>query len=152
MNLFAPVSSLMTDYTQLETVSPDTPLGEIKAIFERNTFHHLPVVHFRELAGLISRTDFDRFWGKGRSAYDQDRFLDDARLRILKAEDLMTTKLAKVESDTRLDVVVEIFTLNRFHALPVVDNGELVGIITPFDLLKALNEEKPTDPLAVYSN
>jgi acetoin utilization protein AcuB len=152
MNLFAPVSSLMTDHTHLETVSPDTPLSEIKTIFESNTFHHLPVVHFRELVGLISRTDFDRFWNKSRSSYDQDRFIDEARLRVLKAEDLMTTKLAKVESDTRLNVVVEIFTLNRFHALPVVDNGELVGIITPFDLLKALNEEKPTDPLAVYSN
>ena len=47
---------------------------------------------------------------------------------------------------------MEIFTINRFHALPVVDNGELVGIITPFDILKALGEEKAADPSMVYEN
>jgi CBS domain-containing protein len=47
-------------------------------------------------------------------------------------------------------VALEIFNLNRFHALPVVDDGELVGIITPFDILKALSEEKLADPSSIY--
>jgi predicted transcriptional regulator len=37
-----------------------------------------------------------------------------------------------------------------FHALPVVENGELVGIVTPFDILKILQVEKPPHPEDVY--
>jgi CBS domain-containing protein len=34
--------------------------------------------------------------------------------------------------------------VNRFHAIPVVDNEELVGIVTTFDIIKSLNNEEIT--------
>lgn len=151
MNLFAPISSLMTDHKHLVTVSPDEPLTRVKEIFETYSFHHLPVVRFREIVGIISKTDFEHFMGGG-SMYEDDRFINEMRLHNATAQDIMTKRLGKVESADRLNVAVEIFTINRFHALPVVDEGELVGIITPFDILKALGEEKVADPSMVYEN
>ncbi len=151
MNLFAPVSSLMTDHTQLVTVNPEESLTTVKDIFDNHKFHHLPVVHFRQIVGIISRSDFDYFMG-GDSVSEDDRLLNAKRLERTLAKDLMTKRLGKVESSDRLNVAVEIFTINRFHALPVVDNGELVGIITPFDILKALGEERAADPSMVYEN
>jgi acetoin utilization protein AcuB len=55
-----------------------------------------------------------------------------------KAEDIMTRKLAKVSPEDRLNVVIEVFSKNLFHALPVVEDGKVVGIITTHDIIKIL--------------
>lgn len=151
MNLFAPVSSLMTDYHHLVVVSPEESLTKIKEIFDTHDFHHVPVMRFREIVGIISKHDFEHFLG-GDSVSQEDRFMNEKRLERTTAKDIMTKRLGKVESTDRLNVAVDIFTLNRFHALPVVDNGELVGIITPYDILRRLSQEKPVDPSMVYEN
>jgi acetoin utilization protein AcuB len=142
MNLFAPVSKYMTDQKNLVVVNPDTPLTEVKDIFEKYSFHHLPVVHFHDIVGIISKLDYEHFsGGLNYNMYELEK---------IKASDIMTKGLAKVSSDTRMNVVIELFTYNRFHALPIVDEDELIGIITPFDILKAIGEEKPADPSMVY--
>ncbi len=151
MNLFAPVSSLMTDYKHLVIVHPEESLLKIKEIFDTHHFHHIPVVRTREVVGIISKSDFEHFMGGG-SVSEDDRFLNERRLQRTTAQDIMTKGLGKVESDDRLNVAVEIFTMNRLHALPVVQDGELVGIITPYDILKALGAEKVADPSRVYEN
>ncbi len=141
MNLFAPVSSLMTDYKHLVTVGPEDHLSKVREIFDNHTFHHIPVVNFREIVGIVSKTDFEHFVGGDGG---------EARLNQALVKDIMIKRLGKVDPDDRLNVVVDIFILNRFHALPVVENGDLVGIITPFDILRALAEEKPAQPHMVY--
>ena len=149
MNLFAPISSLMTDYKHLATVSPEESLAKVKEIFDTHKFHHIPVVRFREIVGIVSRTDFDHFVG-GASKFDEEKFLNELRLQRTKVEEIMTTRLGKIAPDDRINVALEIFIINRFHALPVVEDGDLVGIITPFDIMSALAEEKPADPTSVY--
>ncbi len=149
MNIFAPVSSLMTDYHQLVTVSPEDTLSKVKEIFDTHKFHHIPVVNFREIVGLISKSDFEHFMG-GASHYAEDRFVNDLRMERTHVSELMTTRLGKVASDDRINVVLEVFLINRFHALPVVDNNELVGIITPFDIMTALSKQVPADSSLVY--
>ncbi len=149
MNVFAPISSLMTDHKHLVTVSPEESLLKVKEIFETHKFHHIPVVRFREIIGIVSRTDFDHFVG-GASKFDEDKFVSELRLKRTQVEEIMTTRLGKVAPDDRINVALEIFIINRFHALPVVEDGDLVGIITPFDIMKALADEKPDDPTSVY--
>lgn len=150
MNIFAPISSLMTEHANLVTVAPEEPLSKVKEIFSQHKFHHIPVVHFREIVGLISKTDFEHFMG-GSSHYSEDRFVNDLRLERTTAKEIMTTRLGKVSSDDRINVALEVFLVNRFHALPVVDNGELVGIITPFDIMTALSKQIPSDSSLVYN-
>lgn len=149
MNVFAPISSLMTDHKHLVTVSPEDNLAKVKEIFDTHKFHHIPVVNFRQIVGIISKIDFEHFLG-GASLYGEDQGTNNERLTNTHAKDIMTAHLGKVEPDDRINVALEIFMLNRFHALPVVKNDELVGIITPFDILKKLSDEKPTQPHLVY--
>ncbi|MCE2821894.1 MAG: CBS domain-containing protein [Bacteroidota bacterium] len=151
MNIFAPVSSLMTDYRNLVTVTPEDTLLRVKEIFATHNFHHLPVVNFREIVGLISKTDFEYFMG-GISCCSGDQAQDEQRLAQTAAKEIMTKRLGKVAPDDRVNVVLEVFMVNRFHALPVVENGELVGIVTPFDIMKALSHQIPSDPSLVYQN
>ena len=149
MNIFAPVSSLMTDHHKLVTVSPEDSLTKVKEVFDNHKFHHIPVVHFREIVGLVSKTDFEHFMG-GASHYDEDRFVNDLRLKRTLVSEIMTKRLGKVAPDDRINVVLEVFLINRFHALPVVEDNELVGIITPFDIMTALSKQVPADSSLVY--
>jgi acetoin utilization protein AcuB len=149
MNIFAPISSIMTDHKHLVTVDPEESLSKVKEIFDNHKFHHIPVVHFREIVGIISRTDFEHFMG-GASHFEEDKYVNQLRLERAQAKDIMIKRLGKVASDDRINVALEVFLVNRFHALPVVDDGELVGMLTPFDIMLALSKQVPADSSLVY--
>jgi len=70
--------------------------------------------------------------------------LNQGRLLITKAQDIMTTGLAKLAPTDRINVALEIFRENILHAIPVVKNDELVGILTTHDIITALAEKKLT--------
>ena len=53
----------------------------------------------------------------------------------------MTSKPKTVSSDTIIRDLAEIFVKEEFHALPVVDNGELKGIVTTTDVVKYFLEQ-----------
>lgn len=56
MNLKNPVSDIMT--RELVTLTPEDDLFMVKELFENHSIHHIPVVHFRNLVGLVSKSDF----------------------------------------------------------------------------------------------
>lgn len=141
MNVLAPIKTIMT--TKLITVNPKDKLTAVKEIFDNNKIHHIPVVRYKEIVGIISKSDFLHFL-RGFNRNEEDRFVNEARLRVYNAEDIMTTGLAKVSAEDRINVALEVFLENRFHAIPVVDEGELKGIITTFDVIRALAGEQVT--------
>lgn len=151
MNVLAPVKTLMT--TNLITVNPGDKLVKIKEVFENNKIHHIPVVSYKQIVGMVSKTDFVYFM-RGFSRNEEDRFVNEARLRAYKAEDIMTKGLAKLTPNQRINVALEIFLENRFHAIPVIDEtkGELVGLVTTFDIIKALAGEEVTARQILDSN
>jgi CBS domain-containing protein len=142
MNVLAPVSSIMT--TELIVVTPDDSLSVVKEIFEKNNIHHLPVARHQVLLGIISKSDFVGYC-KGLSSQLEDKFLDHSLLDDHTALDIMVTKVAKLEPNDRINVAIEIFLAKRFHSLPIIDDGRLVGIVTVYDLLKSLSKEKILD-------
>ena len=56
-------------------------------------------------------------------------------------EQVMAKNLITVQATSTIKEVAEILSKNEFHALPVVDNGTLVGIITTTDLINYLLEQ-----------
>lgn len=142
MNILAPVKSIMS--SKLITVNPEDKLSRIQEIFDQNNIHHLPVVRFKEIIGLVSKTDFLHFI-RGFNQNEEDRFVNEARMRAYTAQDIMTTGLAKLNPNDRINVALELFMVNRFHAIPIVAEGnELVGILTTFDIIKAVSQEEVT--------
>ncbi|MEM9820778.1 MAG: CBS domain-containing protein [Bacteroidota bacterium] len=139
MNLLAPVSSIMT--TDLITVNPKDKLAVIKSIFDQNRIHHIPVVRFRKLIGLISHVDLQYFL-KGLSKNNYEDVLNEIRLKNYFAEDIMTTGLATLAPSDRINIALAVFNENRFHAIPIVENDALVGMLTTYDIIKALSREK----------
>lgn len=145
MNAYAPISTIMV--TDLVTINPDENLLAVKKIFDTHSFHHLPVVRFRKIVGIVSKTDFNHFTGGINHAGENTQLLENT-----KVEDIMTKGLGKLEPDDRINVALEIFSKNWFHALPVVEHDELVGIVTTQDVIRAILNEKPKEPHLVYEN
>lgn len=138
MNILAPVSSIMTK--NVIAIGPEDELLLVKEIFDKNHIHHIPVVNQGVLVGMLSKTDFDVYY-KALSRHFEDRFVNQTLLHVHRVKEIMTTRLAKVEPDDRINVALEVFKVNRFHALPVVEKGELVGILTTYDIINALSKE-----------
>jgi predicted transcriptional regulator len=51
--------------------------------------------------------------------------------------DIMETKLVTISASERLSMVEDIMTLGRVRHMPVVQGGDLVGVVSERDLLRA---------------
>lgn len=140
MKSYPHISELMT--TRLLTVSPEDNLTVVQEAFANKRIHHLPVARLGKLVGIISKSDFLYFINGASSKYKGEQSVDSdekARLEHFKASEIMTTGIASLNPDHRLDVAIEIFKENILHAIPIVEgDNELVGIITTHDIIKWL--------------
>jgi acetoin utilization protein AcuB len=137
MDILAPVSTIMTK--KLLTVNPKDKLSVVKEIFDAHKIHHLPVVRYKTIVGILSKSDLLYFIKGASYESGYDDMLNEARLNNYTAEEIMTTGMAKVSSTDRIGVAIEVFKENLFHAIPVVDNDELVGILTTYDIIRTLS-------------
>ena len=118
-------------------VSPEETMDKAADLFEARDLHHIPVVGDSKVVGMLSTTDlhkvmhhFTLFKVRNSDVVNQ------SVLRSLLAKEVMSSPVTTIKSSCSLTTVATIFRENLFHALPVVEsNGDLVGIVTPFDLL-----------------
>ncbi|UKJ06325.1 CBS domain-containing protein [Solitalea lacus] len=131
------VSQIMTK--SVVTVSEDDGLQEVVKLLKTHSIRHIPVVKGQEVSGIISRTDIDRLtFG---SLFDNQDSSEDAILEMLSIGQVMTSKPHTVTPEMSIKDLAEIFTNEEYHALPVVKNGELVGIVTTTDVIRYLLEQ-----------
>lgn len=126
-------------------------MTQVQEIFEKFNIHHVPIVRDGRILGIVSKSD-SLYFLKGFTKNADDKFVNTARMRAYRAEDIMTKGLAKLEPNDRINVALEIFKTNRFHAVPVVENGILVGMLTTFDIIRALAEEPVTTDKIIEAN
>lgn len=132
MDTSIPVSEIMT--RQVVHIEPDTSIDELHRLFERNHFHHIPVLEHGRLVGIVSKTDYLKVRHVLAITWEGLTVVQDI-YKDMTVSDIMTREPLKVESSDSIGLAADIFRANTLHALPVVDDGELVGIITPHDLL-----------------
>ena len=95
-------------------------------IMVRNKLTGLPVVRASDgkLMGIVSRRDIFR-------KFDEDQ------LSLIMKKGCIT-----ITPDTTVEEAARIFSTQRIHRLPVVEDGKLVGIVTPTDLLALVKDMK----------
>jgi CBS domain-containing protein len=134
-----PVSTIMI--TNLFTVAPTDKLTAVKDIFDKHMIHHIPVVHYKELSGIVSYTDYLKVL---KSKFDESGQTLAEILDAHTVEEIMTTRIARLEPNDQIGTAAELMLTNMFHAVPVCENGELVGLVTTHDVIKhALSEAYP---------
>ena len=121
------------------TVSTEASLAEVKTVFDDYPIHHLPVLDTnKKLAGIISKTDLDKFsWGKTLFSNPKKDAYNDALFHTVRVLDVMTPDVFTLTIHHTVEEAYKVFRIEMFRAIPIMDNDELVGIVTPIDLVKA---------------
>ncbi|MFC3169167.1 HPP family protein [Paracoccus fontiphilus] len=122
----------------LVTVAPDTPLLEVAALFSRHGFTSLPVVGpDGRYLGVIFQLHL--------IARTHAQFRPDGRLSRaggdLRAADVMGTRLPTARPDTPIAALLPQLASSDTDAVPVLEDGRIVGIVTRTDLVAALARE-----------
>jgi CBS domain-containing protein len=137
MKKIEPVSQIMT--TDVFTVNESDKLQDAVAIIRKNKIRHIPVMKGKVVCGMISRTDIDRLtFG---ALFENEEGGDESVLDMFNIQQIMTSKPRTISSEDSIRDVAAIFTKEEYHALPVVDNGELKGIVTTTDVIAHMLEQ-----------
>ena len=126
MEVSDPITSVLSNKSsKLWTISPEaTVFNAIEKMSECNV-GALPVIDDGALIGIISERDYTRnVILKGKSSHDID------------VRSIMTSKLVTIKESDSVAHSLQTMTQKRVRHLPVVANGELVGIVTIGDLVK----------------
>lgn len=133
-----PISAIMTKNVITLTSTDDLMTAE--QIFKKENIRHIPVVSGKEIKGMLSYTDLLRI--SFADAVDEDESdVDTVVYNMFTIDQVMAKNLVTVSSSATIKEVAEILSKKEFHALPVVDNDELVGIVTTTDLINYLLEQ-----------
>ena len=118
-----------------EVVSPDAHLHDVLIKMNRAGYRQLPVVADDKLVGIISDRDLRLAVNspvvQGGADLKRESVLDEVQV-----DQCMTHDPQCVSSDTPAHEVADLLSLNKFGAMPVVDEGKLVGMISYIDFLK----------------
>ncbi|MFP4109092.1 MAG: CBS domain-containing protein, partial [Desulfonatronovibrio sp.] len=60
------------------------------------------------------------------------------KIAAVRVKEAMTSDPESVTRDTTLEELAEIMVNKKYHTLPVVENGRLIGVVGKADVLKTL--------------
>ncbi len=131
-----PVSKIMT--TNLISVNSSHKVSDVAQLFKDHDIHHVPVVSGDKLIGMISKTDIDRV---SFIMDSQDAKANIAIYDNLNLEQVMTKQLDTIQVDDQIKDAAELLAKGSYHALPVIENQNLAGIVTSTDIIKYLLDQ-----------
>lgn len=123
------------------TVSPDTSLTEARKTIDENQIRALPVVEDEQLVGIITRRGLLRL---DISFLSEDVSKSGVPLAEEKVSSIMTDNPITVTPQTLIPKAARLMLENKITALPVVEEGKLVGILTNSDIMRFIIAETPS--------
>ena len=133
-----PVSSIMT--TNLVTLKAADDLYKAERLFKKYKIRHLPVVSGTKIVGILSYTDLLRI-GYADVIDEDDETVKSIVYDMFTLQQLMMSKPVVITPETTIKETAKILSEREFHALPVVKNDVLVGIVTTTDLIRYFSRE-----------
>ena len=125
----------------VHTVGPDATVLEALESMARHDVGALVVVARGEVIGLLSERDY------ARKVILKGRFSKDTTVR-----EIMSYPVFSVGSTETVGDCMALMTERRVRHLPVLENGQLTGIVSIGDVVKAIIEDQQLtiDQLAHY--
>jgi CBS domain-containing protein len=116
------------------TIGPDAPVLDAIRLMAERRIGALVVVRGDALAGIVTERDYARkVILKGHSS------------RETPVADIMTPAPTTVALTTTVDECMRLCTELRVRHLPVIDNNQLVGIVSIGDLVKAVIDDQAAE-------
>lgn len=128
-----PISSIMT--RNIISVDIHDGLDRAEHLFKKHNIRHMPVTRKKKIVGMLSMNDILRLSFADGAFMDEGSSQSDI-YEMFNINQLMVRTPETVSSSDTIRDVTALLVKRKFHSLPVVDNGEVVGIVTTTDLLK----------------
>ncbi len=127
--------------TPVHVVSPDATVAHARNLMVRHRISRLPVMENGVLVGILTKKDIAYRMRRGEPEWRR-RPLD-----RIPVGALMTEHPVVVQPDTGVKEIARIFTSRNFSSVPVIDDGNMTGIITKTDLMKSALVRQITRPV-----
>jgi CBS domain-containing protein len=140
--------------TNVITVGPDTSVQEVAKILSERSISGVPVVDAENrLVGIVSEGDLlhrvetgterrvhrrRRSWWLDTIGTDEELARDYVKSHGRTAKDVMTREVISVGDTAELADIANLLETKRIKRVPVVRDGELVGIVSRANLVRAL--------------
>ena len=108
--------------TDIHINSPEDLVAVAKLKMVRCNIGAVPIVGDKKLVGLLTHRDV---------------LLAGSEALGLKVGDLMSKELSVVDKNTPIGEIAKIMANTGFQRIPVVENGNLIGLITQSTIIKA---------------
>jgi len=126
----------------VRTVTGQTTMRELEALFEKYDFNSFPVVEEGKMFGIVTKFDFLRAFafttGQMLPHYDE--------LMLRPVAEVMTEAVVHVEPTAPLTRVLQLMVSLKNRSFPVMGlDRQLLGMISREDLMRALKEATQDD-------
>ena len=111
------------------TVSPKTVMEEVAAILRKTGYTGVPVVEGKKIAGIISRRDFKKVRKESQLKAPVKAF--------------MSGKVFVIPPESSVLQAARMMIKHDIGRLPVVENGDLIGIVTRSDTMRYFYDTLP---------
>jgi CBS domain-containing protein len=131
------------------TAKPSTPVREVAELFLKHRISAVPVMDDQNrVVGIVSEGDLlhrveagtERRYSWWLLALMRNEALADdyVKAHALRAEDVMTRGVIAVQPDTSVHEIAAVLEKNAIKRVPVLQNGQLVGIVSRANLIQAV--------------
>jgi len=111
---------------EVSIVEPDKFAHEAIQLMADKKIGALPVLEAGKLVGIISERDYP---GKAKVL--------DKPMQDVQVKEIMSSNVVHVSPDDTIEHCLELVTKNHVRHLPVLENDQIIGIITIGDLSRA---------------
>jgi len=133
----------------LVTAEPRDSFRTAMHLIRQKGIRHLPVVEDKRLVGIVTDRDLRQAAPSGATSLSihEVHYI----LEKLTVRDIMTKQVVTIRPDQTVEDAALLLLGHRIGGLPVVQDGELVGIITETDILQAFLQLRGKGPLDIAS-
>jgi len=116
---------------EIWSIEPDASVYDAMKLMADKEIGSLIVMEGTKLVGLISERDYARkVILMGRSS------------KSTQVREIMTTRVVYAQPEQNIEECMALVTEKRVRHLPVIDEGQLVGVISIGDLVKSIISEQ----------
>lgn len=116
---------------QVWSIDPKSSVYEALQIMAEKNVGALPVMQSGKVAGIFSERDYAR-----------KVVLKDKSSRETRVDEIMTRDVILISADESIEECMSKMSENRIRHLPVVEEGQLIGIISIGDLVNFIISEQ----------
>ena len=116
------------------TLKPGDTLDLANDIISLGRIRHIPVVEDGQLVGLLSERDL--MGAAATKIFQLKQKRKSALIKTVLIKDVMKKRVISVKPDTPIKAAAHLMADKKIGCVPVIENGELVGLLTTTDILR----------------